>query len=81
MKDTMINVAIVSLGSISALHIEGYLQFPGRCAITRLVGIDPAKAEQKRQEYNWTKDTQPNFFIIRSGRYHQCRSFPFLFVS
>jgi predicted dehydrogenase len=48
----MINVAIVSLGSISALHIEGYLQFPGRCAITRLVDIDPAKAEQKRQEYN-----------------------------
>ena len=48
----MVSTAIIGTGNISTLHIEGYLAFPERCTITRLVDISPEKAEQKNTEYN-----------------------------
>ncbi|GHV07651.1 oxidoreductase [Spirochaetia bacterium] len=46
----MLNIAIIGTGNISRMHLEAYLAFPERCAITHLVDIYPEKAEQKKQE-------------------------------
>lgn len=47
----MIRVAIVGTGSISQVHIQGYLEFPERCKIVALVDIFPEKAEEKKQRF------------------------------
>jgi predicted dehydrogenase len=47
----MIHVAVIGIGNISRLHLEGYLTFPKRCKITHLVDIYPEKAEAKRKEH------------------------------
>jgi predicted dehydrogenase len=47
----MNKVAIIGTGNISASHLEAYLAFPGRCAVTRLVDICPEKAEAKKARY------------------------------
>jgi predicted dehydrogenase len=47
----MIRVAVIGTGIISRCHIEGYLTFPKRCKITRLVDIDPEKAEAEKKKY------------------------------
>ncbi|GHV92635.1 oxidoreductase [Spirochaetia bacterium] len=47
----MLNVAIIGTGNISRLHLEAYLAFPDRCAITHLVDIYPEKAEQKKLDF------------------------------
>lgn len=40
----MIRVAVIGAGAISPRHIESYLRFPERCAITAVVDIYPEKA-------------------------------------
>jgi predicted dehydrogenase len=47
----MINVAVIGAGAISGFHIEGYLAFPERCRISRVVDIDRAKAEEQVSRY------------------------------
>lgn len=47
----MIRTAIIGLGGISRKHIETYFSFPERCVITALSDIYPAKAEQKKEEF------------------------------
>ncbi|WP_054179631.1 Gfo/Idh/MocA family protein [Trabulsiella odontotermitis] len=47
----MLNIAIVGTGNISHHHIQGYLQFPGRCRIVALVDIYPEKAREKKAHY------------------------------
>lgn len=47
----MINVAVIGAGAISGFHIEGYLAFPERCRISRVVDIDRAKAEEQISRY------------------------------
>jgi predicted dehydrogenase len=47
----MNKVAIIGTGNISTCHLEAYLAFPGRCAITHLVDISPEKAEAKKARY------------------------------
>jgi predicted dehydrogenase len=44
----MINVAIIGVGSIARLHIEGYLKFPARCRIVALCDIKPEKGSEKK---------------------------------
>ena len=48
----MLRIAIVGTGNISNSHIQGYLEFPGRCKIVALVDIYPEKAEEKKIRYN-----------------------------
>ncbi|MDR3172546.1 MAG: Gfo/Idh/MocA family oxidoreductase [Treponema sp.] len=47
----MIHVAIIGCGSISRLHIEGYLAFPERCVITALCDMAPEKGEDQKKKY------------------------------
>ncbi len=47
----MINIAIVGVGNISRLHIEGYLAFPERCRIVALADILPKRAEDAKARY------------------------------
>jgi predicted dehydrogenase len=42
----MIKVAVVGTGNIAKQHIQGFLAFPRRCEVTRLVDIYPEKIEQ-----------------------------------
>ncbi len=48
----MIRVAIVGLGGISPMHIQGYLAFPERCRIVALCDIVPEKAQKRAEEYH-----------------------------
>lgn len=48
----MIKVAIIGTGSISQVHIEGYLALKDRCKIVALVDIYPDKAREKAKKYN-----------------------------
>jgi UDP-N-acetyl-2-amino-2-deoxyglucuronate dehydrogenase len=50
----MLRVAIVGTGGISNAHINGYLEFPGRCRIVALVDIYPEKCEEKKLRYKLT---------------------------
>lgn len=50
----MIRVAIVGVGNISRLHIEGYLSFPQRCRIVALADIFPERAEAAAARYGLT---------------------------
>ena len=47
----MLSVAIIGTGNISRQHIEGYLAFPERCKITRLMDIAQEKAEAINKTY------------------------------
>lgn len=47
----MINVAIVGIGNISKQHIEGILEFPGRCRLAAFVDIYPEKAVDAIKKY------------------------------
>ncbi|MDR1933252.1 MAG: Gfo/Idh/MocA family oxidoreductase [Spirochaetales bacterium] len=47
----MINVAIIGTGNISRQHIEGYLAFPGRCKIVRMIDIVEGKAAKKTEDF------------------------------
>ncbi|MDR1420332.1 MAG: Gfo/Idh/MocA family oxidoreductase [Treponema sp.] len=47
----MINVALVGMGNISRMHLEGYGKVSGRCKITALADIDPAHAEVRKKEF------------------------------
>jgi predicted dehydrogenase len=51
-EDDMIHAAVIGTGTISRLHLEGYLTFPERCKVTHLVDISPEKAEAKKQEHH-----------------------------
>jgi predicted dehydrogenase len=47
----MINVAIIGTGNISRLHLEGFLAFPNRCKVTRMIDIIEGKAEQSSRDH------------------------------
>ena len=47
----MINVAIIGTGNISGQHIEGFLEFPGRCKIVRMIDIIEGKAAKKAADF------------------------------
>ncbi|MDR2483208.1 MAG: Gfo/Idh/MocA family oxidoreductase [Treponema sp.] len=47
----MISVAIIGCGGIAPAHISGYLQFPDRCGITRLVDIVVEKADNFKKQF------------------------------
>jgi len=47
----MLKIGIIGTGNISRAHIRGYLDFPDECEIVALADINPAKAEEKREEY------------------------------
>jgi predicted dehydrogenase len=42
----MINVAIIGTGNISWQHIKGFLAFPNRCKVIRMIDIMEGKAEK-----------------------------------
>jgi predicted dehydrogenase len=42
----MINVAVIGTGNISRLHLEGFLAFPHRCKVIRMIDIMEGKAAQ-----------------------------------
>ena len=50
----MATVGIIGTGNISRAHITGFLEFPDDCQIVALCDINPAKAEEKRDEYGLT---------------------------
>jgi predicted dehydrogenase len=60
----MLNIAIIGTGNIARMHIEGYLSFPKRCKITRLVDIYPEKAEQKKKDYKLDAQVYDNYKAI-----------------
>ena len=47
----MLKVGVIGTGNISRAHIRGYLDFPEDCEIVALCDINPAKAEEKRDEF------------------------------
>jgi predicted dehydrogenase len=47
----MIHVAIVGTGNIARQHIEGFLAFPGRCKIIRMIDTIEGKAAKKAGEF------------------------------
>lgn len=47
----MISIAIIGCGGIAPAHISGYLQFPDRCGITRLVDIAVEKADNLKKQF------------------------------
>jgi predicted dehydrogenase len=47
----MINVAIIGTGNISRLHLEGFLAFPNRCKVVRMIDIIEGKAEQSIRDH------------------------------
>jgi predicted dehydrogenase len=49
----VINVAIIGTGSISRQHIEGFLAFPNRCKIIRMIDIMEGKAVQSIQDHKF----------------------------
>jgi predicted dehydrogenase len=57
----MVNVGIVGTGNIAKQHISGYLAFPGRCKITRMVDIFPEKAEQKNADFKLNAKVSPSY--------------------
>ncbi len=50
----MFNVAIVGVGNISRVHIQGLLTFPEKCRIVALCDIYPEKAEAVKQQRGLT---------------------------
>jgi predicted dehydrogenase len=57
---SMIRVAIIGTGNISAAHINAYLAFPERCKIVALCDIYPEKAKEKQEKYNLEADVVDN---------------------
>jgi predicted dehydrogenase len=47
----MLNVAIIGTGTIAGLHIDGFLAFPRRCKIVRLIDGAEGKAAQKARDF------------------------------
>jgi predicted dehydrogenase len=47
----MINAAIIGTGNISRLHLEGFLAFPNRCKVTRMIDIIEGKAEKSTRDH------------------------------
>ncbi|MDR0374837.1 MAG: Gfo/Idh/MocA family oxidoreductase [Treponema sp.] len=47
----MINVAIIGSGSISRMHIEGYLAFPERCDIVALCDIEYENCVKTKEKF------------------------------
>jgi len=47
----MLRVAVVGCGTISKLHMKGYVEFPNLCEIVALCDIYPEKAEAKKAEF------------------------------
>jgi predicted dehydrogenase len=48
----MINIGIIGTGSISRLHLEGYLAFPERCTLTALCDIVVEKCLDQQKQYH-----------------------------
>ena len=47
----MISIAIIGVGNVSRLHIEGLSKFPERAKIVALVDIFPQKANEKKEAF------------------------------
>ena len=47
----MLNVAVVGTGNISALHVQGYQEFPGRCRVVALCDAVPQRAEEAKRRH------------------------------
>jgi predicted dehydrogenase len=47
----MINVAIIGSGSISRLHLEGYLAFPERCTVVALCDIEYENCVKTKEKF------------------------------